>query len=165
MSTPSRSAIKACRLKPISSRNSSSEATSRISLAWVLSSVMVSSLGPRTWSLAAASVEGSEVSEPCDSSLFSLIVENRSGADVMKKRMAASSASEPVNGVVGEGCVEGLFAHGQHEIFGIGHDGGPGGVGSGRGDGGTLSWRRGFRDERTGAKRKPSSWNGGGLRR
>lgn len=55
--------------------------------------------------------------------------------------------------------VEGLFAHRQHMIFGIAHDGGPGGVGSGRGEGGNLSRRRDLdeRDERTGTKRKPSS--------
>jgi hypothetical protein len=59
-----------------------------------------------------------------------------------------------------EDDVEGLFAHGQHEIFGIAHDGGPGGVGSGRGrgEGGNLSWRRDLeRDERAGTKRNPSS--------
>jgi hypothetical protein len=38
--------------------------------------------------------------------------------------------------------VEGPFAHAQHVIFGIGHAGRPGGVGSRRGGGGILSWRR-----------------------
>ena len=55
--------------------------------------------------------------------------------------------------------VEGLFPRKQHGISGIGHDGGPGGVGSGRGEEGRLSWRCGFveRDERTGTASKPSS--------
>jgi len=84
--------------------------------------------------------------------------------------VAASSASELANDEVGEVDVEaeGLFAHGQHVIFGVGHDGGgPGGVGSGRGEGGSLSWRRVLaeRDERAGTMRKPSSWGSGGLRR
>ena len=59
--------------------------------------------------------------------------------------------------------VEGLLSHGQHKIFGIGHAGGPGGVGSGRGggEGGSLSGSRRRdlveRDGRAGTKRKPSS--------
>src|SRR6266576_1214570 len=65
-----------------------------------------------------------------------------------------------------EDGVEGTFAHGQHVIFGIGHAGRPGGVGSRRGGGGNLSWRRlDARNEREGPKRKPSSWGGGGLSR
>ena len=40
----------------------------------------------------------------------------------------------------------------QHEIFGVGHNGGPCGAGSGRGKEGNLSWRRGLptHDEWTG---------------
>jgi hypothetical protein len=41
-----------------------------------------------------------------------------------------------------EDGVEGPFANGQHMIFGIAQAGGPGGVGSRRGEGGNLSWRR-----------------------
>jgi hypothetical protein len=65
-----------------------------------------------------------------------------------------------------EDDVKGSFAQGQHVIFGIGHAGRPGGVGSRRGGGGILSWRRlDARNERGGTKRKPSSWGRGGLSR
>lgn len=78
-----------------------------------------------------------------------------------KKRLSSSSGSVPelADEEVDEDGVGGLFAQGQHKIFGTAHAGGPGGVGSGRGEGGILSWRRdlGVRDERAGTKRKPSS--------
>ncbi len=63
--------------------------------------------------------------------------------------------------------VEGPFAHGQHVILGTGRVGGPGGVRSGREEGGNLSCRRDLdtRDKRGGTKRKPSSWGRGGLSR
>ena len=68
------------------------------------------------------------------------------------KKRACSISSKSLSEFAGDGedgddgddeeDAEGLFSHGQHKIFGIGHDGGPGGVGSGRGEGGSLSRRR-----------------------
>ena len=85
----------------------------------------------------------------------------------MKKRVAASSASELVDGVVGGGWMGRLFTQRQHEIFGLGHNGGPGGAASGHGDRGSLSWHRCLpaHDERTGTMIEASSWGGGRLRR
>jgi hypothetical protein len=89
----------------------------------------------------------------------------------------SSESESPANVVVSKGSgwvkCEGLFAQGQHVIFGSAQDGGPDGVGSGRnrgpgeGERGILSWRRDLveRDERAGTMRKPSSWDGDGLRR
>lgn len=178
--------MKACGVKPTSSRNSASPATSWTASIWVLSNVMVSSSGPGASLLDAASLEESGESGSSDSSsssgLSSLIAKNRKGATSAKKRTSAapSSSSESAKVVVGEDSdsVEGLFAHGQHKICGIGDDGRPGGVGSGRerragegerereGEGESLSWSRGVeRYVRKGTKRKPSSWGSGGLRR
>jgi hypothetical protein len=72
------------------------------------------------------------------------------------KKRACSISSESLSEFAGDGDdeedAEGLFSHGQHKIFGIAHDGGPGGVGSGRGEGGSLSRRRDLveRDKRGG---------------
>jgi hypothetical protein len=131
---------------------------------------------------------GLGTSRPCGfwsswSELFSSSGKSRKGATLARKRaQAKSSESESQSEFVDdegeteveeneeeedtEDGVEGPFANGQHLIFGIAQAGGPGGVGSRRGEGGILSWRRlDARRVRVGTNKKPSSWGGGGLSR
>jgi hypothetical protein len=184
--------MKACGVKPSSSRKRLSAAACRISSVWELLIIITSSWGTGgTTLLDPATAGGSGASGSCDffsswSGLFSSSGKSRKGATSARKR-AYSNPSESISTFVddedvddedeveaednedgdeSEGGVEGPFAHGQHVIFGIAHAGGPGGVGSWREEGGNLSWRRlDTRDEREGTKRKPSSWGRGGLSR
>lgn len=117
-----------------------------------------------------AVMEGSGALRSCDfwspwSALFSSSGNNRKGATSARKRVQSNS-SEPIsefaddegeaedeeNKEENEDGEEGAFSHGQHVIFGIGHAGGRlGGVGSGRGESGNLTWRRlGARNKRGG---------------
>jgi hypothetical protein len=118
-----------------------------------------------------ATAGGSGASGSCDffsswSGLFSSAGKSRKGATSARKRAYSNpSESKSISEFVDdedeaeaedkedevEDGVEGLFAHGQHVIFGIAHAGRPGGVGSSREIGGILSWRRlDTRDERGG---------------